>query len=189
MSIMRVRGLLCLALSIAARAMAQSPGFLLGVDYSEWLPLDATQIATDSYGALYILSVSDSANSFVTKLSADGTKMLWQNQLGFVAVAMAVDPYGGVYVVPASQSWDTSFYVAKLSAGGTGVAWETPVAFIPNGLVQPRLAAALLAGSHQSPLGPGPSRLPRQPSLHTQSRLIPSRPEPPTVLRPSATPA
>jgi uncharacterized protein (TIGR03437 family) len=138
---MRVRGLLCLALSIAARAMAQSPGFLLGVDYSEWLPLDATQIATDSYGALYILSVSDSANSFVTKLSADGTKMLWQNQLGFVAVAMAVDPYGGVYVVPASQSWDTSFYVAKLSAGGTGVAWETPVGFIPNGLVQPVLAA------------------------------------------------
>lgn len=66
--IMRVRGLLGLALSIAAGAMAQPPGFLLGVDYSEWLPLNVTRIAADSYGALYILSAGDSTNSSVTKL-------------------------------------------------------------------------------------------------------------------------
>jgi len=137
----RLRGLFCLALSIAASATAQSPGFLLGVDYSEWLPLAATQIATDSYGALYILSAGNSASSSVTKLSADGTNILWQNQLGFAAAAMAVDPYGGVYVAPASQSGDTSFYVTKLSASGTGVAWRTPVGFIASGLVQPVLAA------------------------------------------------
>jgi hypothetical protein len=114
---MRARGLLCLALLITAQARAQSPNFLLGVDYSEWLDLNAAQVATDSYRALYILSGGQSASSSVTKLSADGTAMLWQNQLGFVAVAMAVDPNGGVYVVPASHFGDTSFYLAKLSAG------------------------------------------------------------------------
>jgi len=36
--------------------MAASSGFLLGADYSEWLPAYVTQIATDSSGALYILS-------------------------------------------------------------------------------------------------------------------------------------
>jgi uncharacterized protein (TIGR03437 family) len=136
---MHVRGLLCLALSIAAGAMAQPPGYLLGVDYSEWLPLNVTRIAADTYGALYILSADDSTNSSVTKLSADGTKMAWRNRLGFAAAAMAVDPDGGIYVVPASQPGDTSFYVAKLGAGGTGLAWETPVGFISNG--SPVLAA------------------------------------------------
>jgi uncharacterized protein (TIGR03437 family) len=75
----------------------------------------------------------------VTKLSADGKTILWQNQLGFVASAMAVDPNGGVYVIPASQPGDTSVYVAKLGASGTGLAWRTPAGFIP--MSAPVLAA------------------------------------------------
>lgn len=78
----RARRLLCLALSIAAGAMAQSPGFLLGADYSEWLPLNPTQMATDSYGALYILSVDDNANSSVTTavFTVDGVHAVAVNQ-------------------------------------------------------------------------------------------------------------
>jgi uncharacterized protein (TIGR03437 family) len=55
--------------------------------------------------------------------------MLWQNTLGFAAITMAVDPNGGVYVIPAILPGDQSIFVAKLSSGGTGVAWKTPVGF------------------------------------------------------------
>ncbi|MGA2184710.1 MAG: hypothetical protein ABSH47_16950 [Bryobacteraceae bacterium] len=149
MKIMSGKTLLCLALLSATGVIAASSGFLLGVDYSEWTATNATQIATDSSGALYILSsfpspgVLPPANptpSWVTKLSADGKTMLWQNQLGFAANTMAVDPNGGVYVMPVSLPGDTSIYVAKLGTDGTGIAWKTPVGFIlPDGW-QPMLA-------------------------------------------------
>ena len=68
-----------------------------GVDYSEWLTPNARQIATDNSGALYILSAfpisTDTPPSSVTKLSADGKTILWQNQLGFAVSTMAVDPW------------------------------------------------------------------------------------------------
>ena len=105
--------------------------FLLGVDYSEWLNLNALQITTDGAGALYIASGPLGGwTSSVTKLSADGKTMLWQYQLGFSAVGMAVDANGGVYVIPMSLTGDTSIYVAKLNANGTGLAWKTAVGFI-----------------------------------------------------------
>src|ERR1019366_8830212 len=129
--------LLCLALLSASVATAATSGFLLGVDYSEWLSLNATQIATDKSGALYILSTfpesRGSTPSWVTKLSSDGKTMLWQNKLGFAVSTMAVDPNGGVYVTPLSLAGDTSIFVAKLSADGTGVAWKTPVGFLAAG--------------------------------------------------------
>ena len=130
------RTLVCLALLSATGAVAASSGFLLGVDYSEWIiPYEAaTQIATDSAGALYILSgcaIAGPSSLCVTKLSADGKTILWQNAVGFVADQMAVDANGGVYVIPVTQSGDTSIYVAKLNANGTGIAWKTPVGFIP----------------------------------------------------------
>jgi uncharacterized protein (TIGR03437 family) len=143
--IVNVKLFTCLMLFSVTGAMgSSSTGFLLGVKYSEWLnyaPNTSAQIATDSSGSLYILSGSTS--STVTKLSADGKTILWQNQLGFVASVMAVDPGGGVYVIPVSQlgaaSGDTSVYVAKLGAGGTGLAWTTSAGFTPMSV--PVLAA------------------------------------------------
>ena len=132
---MPARTFLCLALLSATGAMPASSGFILGPDYSEWVVPRVTRIATDSTGALYILSTcqvnGSSFSSCVTKLSADGKTILWQNNLGFAigysGNAMAVDPTGGVYVIPMYQPGDTSVFVAKLSAGGTGLAWKTPV--------------------------------------------------------------
>jgi uncharacterized protein (TIGR03437 family) len=140
----------CLALLSATGAMAQPSGFLLGVDYSEWASTSAAQIATDSSGAVYILSsfpspgVLPPANptpSWITKLSADGRTILWQNQFGFAANTMAVDPNGGVYVIPVSLSGDTSIFVARLGPAGTGIAWKTPVGLAPSEGWQPLLAA------------------------------------------------
>jgi uncharacterized protein (TIGR03437 family) len=128
---MRVRAVLCLALLSATGAMAASSGFLLGADYSEWIPI-VTQIATDGSGALYMLSDCVASNC-VTELSADGKAILWQTDLGFAAYAMAVDSTGGVYVIPNFQTADTSVYVAKLSADGTGLAWKTAIgSVVPN---------------------------------------------------------
>lgn len=117
---------------------AASSGFQLGVNYSEWLTLPANnglQMATDSSGAIYFLINTlriSTAVSTVTKLTPDGKTIVWQNQLGFASDAMAVDPNGGVYVVPVSQQTDTTAYVAKLSATGTGLAWKIPVGFLPE---------------------------------------------------------
>jgi hypothetical protein len=131
---MRVTALICLALLIATTAMAASSGLVLGVDYSEWLPLNVSRMATDSSGALYLLSWSenDSTTSHVTKLSADGKTMLWQNRLGVVAADMAVTPNGGVFVItPPILISDSSIFVSQLNANGAGFAWTAPVGFIP----------------------------------------------------------
>ena len=145
MNTMSGRTLLCLALLSANGATAATSGFLLGVDYSEWLTPNARQIATDRSGALYILSAfaisTDTPPSWVTKLSADGKTILWQNKLGFAVSTMAVDPNGGVYVAPVSLPGDTSIFVAKLNSSGTGVAWKAPVGFILSVGWLPVLAA------------------------------------------------
>jgi hypothetical protein len=133
--ISRVKLLTLVAFGAGALSAVQ-----LGVNYSEWLnaPSDnGAQIATDGSGALYILSNTGTAS--VIKLSSDGKTVVWQNQLGFVASAMAVDPDGGVYVTPNNQPSDTSLYVAKLSPSGSGLAWKTSVGFLP--LSTPVLAA------------------------------------------------
>ena len=124
----------CVLLLSAAGAMAQPSGFRLGVGYSEWLNDYATQIATDASGAIYILSpyCAHTSSSCITKLSADGTSMIWYNQLGFAVNAMAVDSNGGVYIIPASQPQDASIFVAKLAAAGTGLAWQAAVGLMPG---------------------------------------------------------
>jgi uncharacterized protein (TIGR03437 family) len=146
-----------LALLSATAGLAQSSGFLLGVDYSErYYPGNSTEIATDASGALYnLVNCQLPPASCVTKVSADGKTLFWQNALGFVAVTMAVDPNGGVYVIPAPQPGDTSIYVAKLNPTGTGFAWKTSVGsgVTPGGPVF--LAAdpegrAYVAGSYNS---------------------------------------
>lgn len=132
-NLMRGKLLLC---SVLFSAGATASSFLLGVGYSEWLTsTPVVQIATDSSGALYMLS--GSASSTVTKLAVDGKTIVWQNQLAFLAGQMAVDPSGGVYVVP-QIARDTAVSLAKLGANGNGLAWTIPVGF--TALVQPVLA-------------------------------------------------
>jgi streptogramin lyase len=132
------RQFLCLILLSATGAATATAAFQLGVNYSEWLsspPNNGAQLATDSSGAIYFLTNTLQANVFsstVTKLTPDGKTLLWQNQLGFAASAMTVDPNGGVYVVPVRQQSDTTAYVAKLSTTGTGGAWKTSVGFLPQ---------------------------------------------------------
>ena len=93
-----VRQFLCLILLSATGAAAATSAFQLGVNYSEWLGFPANngaQLATDSSGAAYLLTntlQSNVALSTVTKLTPDGQTLLWQNQLGFAASAMTVDP-------------------------------------------------------------------------------------------------
>lgn len=68
--------LACLVLSSAA-GLAARPTFLLGLDYTEWGPSigNTQQLAADSSGALYVLSLcmdTDTSTPCLTKLSADG---------------------------------------------------------------------------------------------------------------------
>lgn len=134
----------CLAMWSVTSVTAATSAFLLGVDYSEWININPIQIATDSSGSLYLLSEAPGTGyGLVTKLSADGKTILWQSLPGFGVDAMAVDPGGDVFVMPATQAGDTSFYIAKLNAGGSGVLWKTPVGFISFGGAIPVLAADL----------------------------------------------
>ena len=149
MDIVHLTTFLCLASLAATAAIASSSDFLLGLDYTERTATNVAQIATDNSGALYLLSYFPSPGvlpptnptpSWVTKLSADGKTIIWENHFGFSASTMAVDPSGGVYVIPVTLAGDTSLFVAKLGADGTGVAWKTPVGFILPGGFQPILA-------------------------------------------------
>jgi uncharacterized protein (TIGR03437 family) len=136
------KSVLVLTLLVAANAAAASAN-LLGVDYSEWFAA-GTQMATDTSGALYLLTacpISGPATSCVTKLSADGTTMLWQDALGFQTTTMAVSPAGDVFVLPAIQPLDTSLYVAKLGAAGSGIAWKAAAGFLPPASLAEVLAA------------------------------------------------
>lgn len=129
------RAFACLTLlTTTAFAAAGTSTNLLGVNYLEWFAPDANQIATDSSGALYILGYyslpSGMSATSVTKLSADGTTILWQNMLGLTNT-MAVSPAGDVFVVSNFQTPDTAVYVTRLAAGGSGVAWTAAAGFTP----------------------------------------------------------
>jgi hypothetical protein len=138
------RNVLVHILLVTANAAAASTN-VLGGDYSEWLAA-ATQMVTDASGSLYLIAncpVSGVAASCVTKLSADGSTILWRDSLGFQANTMAVSPAGDVFVIPVIQPSDTSLYVAKLGAAGSGIAWRAPAGFLPPA----RLAMVLAADS------------------------------------------
>ena len=112
-------------------------GFVLGVDFSEWLMPHVTQIATDSSGALYILSAGSNMfaapPTLVTKLSGDGKTILWQDNVGFSVDTIAVSPKGAVFLIPTWQPGDASTFVAKLSETGIGLAWKTPIGSVLAG--------------------------------------------------------
>lgn len=125
-----VRRFLFLILFGAAGCAAATAGFQLGVNFSEWLTLPANngaQIATDDSGAVYVLTNTlqfSSSPSTVTKVTPDGKTIVWQNQIGFAASAMTVDPNGGVYVISARQQGTTAAFIAKLSTTGSGLTWK-----------------------------------------------------------------
>jgi uncharacterized protein (TIGR03437 family) len=143
---MSPKALVCLLLlTFASFAAPTASANLLGEGYSEWLAA-TTQMATDNSGALYLLGSCQAASgtaSCVTKLSADGNTILWQDALSFQTNTMAVSPAGDVFVLPASQPGGTSLYVAKLGAGGSGVAWQVAAGFLPvaNAVYVPVLTA------------------------------------------------
>jgi uncharacterized protein (TIGR03437 family) len=133
------KSLVCLALLSAFSGLAQTPGFLLGVDYSEWTAQNTRQIATDAAGALYLLADSNNdatgTQSAVIKLSPDGQTILWASTLGFWTATMAVDPTGAVYVAPTVlQSWPNPptfqpIQVVKLDAQSGAVLWTASAGF------------------------------------------------------------
>ncbi len=117
---------------------AAAADFRLGLNYTEWGPTidqvrQKANIASDSSGALYILSFCTSdffSPSCLTKLAADGKTILWQNTLAFRVQVWAVDPNGGIYVIPAGPPSTSPvvfpFVIEKLSAAdGTTVLWKT----------------------------------------------------------------
>lgn len=111
---------------LAGAAFGAVPAAPLGLDFSEWFPA-ATQIATDSSGALYVLApcpISSGTGSCVTKVSADGKSALWQDVLGFPSKTMAVSASGSVFVIPTLAFGNLSISVAKLNAAGAGLAWN-----------------------------------------------------------------
>jgi hypothetical protein len=92
--------------------------------------------------------------------------MLWQDNFGFSigydGTAIAVDPNGGVYVIPEIQPSNISVYVAKLNANGTGIAWTKQVTPSGMGLGNPVITAdargrVYVAGKNANgPNGPPP---------------------------------
>jgi uncharacterized protein (TIGR03437 family) len=138
-----LRVFLCLAF-LSSTLAAASPGFLLGTDYSE-LASFLGSIATDASGALYGFSYCQvntppaypTSPPCVTKLSADGQTILWQNNSGLEYNSnIAVDPNGGVYFVSLQTGVPASAVLATASVvkmtGGTGIAWTMLIS--PNGL-------------------------------------------------------
>ncbi|MGA2154475.1 MAG: hypothetical protein ABSH37_08665 [Bryobacteraceae bacterium] len=95
------RALICLAL-LSAAGQAATSGFLLGMDYSETAPdplalIVWAPIAADAAGELYIQStctISGVVSACITKLSADGQTILWQQTGAGFPSTMAVDPSG-----------------------------------------------------------------------------------------------
>lgn len=83
---------LCLVL-LSSAVLAATSYVPLGIDYTEWGPYlgavsasPVQQIAADGSGDLYVLflcSLADNAPSCLTKLSADGKTVVWQNTLTF----------------------------------------------------------------------------------------------------------
>lgn len=112
-------------------------GLVLGVDFSELLMPSVTGIATDSSGALYILSAASdifaAPQTLITKLSGDGKTILWQDNVGFSVDTMAVSPNGAVFLIPTWQPGDASTFVAKVSEIGIGLAWKTPIGSVLPG--------------------------------------------------------
>ncbi|HVV45212.1 MAG TPA: hypothetical protein VHC72_08390, partial [Bryobacteraceae bacterium] len=125
------RPALVCSILLSCAALAAAAEFRLGLNYAEWGPYSVLslnqQLGVDSAGTLYILSPCSGdafSPSCLTKLSADGKTVLWQQNLTSRVIAMAVDPNGGVFLIPGSTG---PAVVEKLGGDGM-VVWKTQFA-------------------------------------------------------------
>jgi hypothetical protein len=107
--------------------MASAQNFLLGVNYSEFVPTGSITIlydfmatATDSQGDIYLLLYANTGQAFFSliKLTPAGDRVVYQNNVPFTAYCMAVDASGNVYL--AGQD-----FVEKLGADGATPVYKT----------------------------------------------------------------
>ena len=117
-------------------AMSAASSNPLGLDYSARLggSLSGVFTGVDGAGSVYVLQNAQTgeltptkvlgatitSSSYVTKISADGTKVVYLTMLGFVANTMAVDSGGSVYL-------GTANLVAKLDPSGSSFVYMTPI--------------------------------------------------------------
>jgi uncharacterized protein (TIGR03437 family) len=118
-----------IALLSFTAGMACAQNFLLGVNYSEFIPtrpitiaLTAMTTATDSQGDIYLLFFGSTSQQpqayYVEKLSSAGDSVVYLNAVAFAVIGMAVDPSGNLYL--AGQN-----FVEKFGADGATSVYKT----------------------------------------------------------------
>jgi uncharacterized protein (TIGR03437 family) len=116
-----------ISLLILTGGMASAQNFLLGLNYSEFVPTGSITIlydfvatATDSQGDIYLLLYANTGQAFFSliKLTPAGDRVVYQNNVPFTAYCMAVDASGNVYL--AGQN-----FVEKLGADGATPVYKT----------------------------------------------------------------
>ena len=122
---------------VTSAAFATTPYVPLGLNSTEWGPYlgaisasPVQKIAVDGSGEIYVqalCSLGDNASSCLTKLSADGKSIVWQNTLPFTGGGIAVDPNGSAYLSAPGNSAQGAA-IEKLSSVDGTVVWSTQVA-------------------------------------------------------------
>jgi uncharacterized protein (TIGR03437 family) len=119
------------ALLSSTTAMAAAENFLLGVNYSELIPIPTgssygpvqVSTGTDAQGSVYLLVTLAQPNTvfyYLIKLTPAGDRVVYQNTLAFQPSVMAVDPAGNVYLAG-------NDFVQKLGTDGTTVLYTTSI--------------------------------------------------------------
>jgi uncharacterized protein (TIGR03437 family) len=122
-----------IALVSCTAAIACGQNFLLGVNYSEFIPTGSittmstpVATATDSQGAIYLslFGITDrpapGQGNYIMKLTPSGNSVVYQNLLAFTVYGMAVDASGNVYL--AGQN-----FVEEFGTDGATSVYKTSV--------------------------------------------------------------
>jgi uncharacterized protein (TIGR03437 family) len=146
------KAIVYLVLLSVAPLMATTEDFKLGVDYSELMPTGAltlpanAAVASDSRGAVYLLLSEATApgSAYLVKLAPGGDQIVYQTELAFVGVYLAVDPAGNAYVA-GNYSIDGSNFVEKLATDGKTILYKTVVGSV-TGITADASGRAYAAG-------------------------------------------